>query len=581
VRDLRQRIGLVHELRELRGAEELADRGHHRLGVDQVVRHGGVQLLIHAHFFLDGAFHAHQADAELVFHQLAHGAHTAVAQVVDVVHGADILAQLEQVADGGVEVLGRQGAVIELRGVLVFVELDVEFQPAHAREVVLARIEEHAFEERGRGVERRRIAGTQLAVDLDERLFRLVHGVALQGVGDDVAHVVAVGEENLEARGAGGHDLVQAVGRQLHVGFDDHFARRGVDHVRGRECAIELCCLDLDPLNRRCAQCLDRVGRNLAAGVRDLFLAVQNGMRGLHAHQVRALRGILLHFPLQLAVGDMHAIDGVEGPENLFVGAQPQGAQEDGSQKLALAVDAHVERVLLVEFELHPRAAIGNDLAQKVGAVVGGLKKHAGRTVQLRNDHALGAVHDERPVGRHQRNVAEENLLFFNVADGLVAGLGVLVVNRQAHGDLERRGEGHAPLLALLLVVFQLQAHRVAALVAEVGRVLVVGAALLAEHVAGQEGIGDDHGPAMHAGRAQVVQSLQVAALALPVADREVHEVELRDAAEIDNGEDRHKHRLQPGVVALVRQLVHLQEPLVGAPLHFDQVGNLGCGGNL
>ena len=102
-----------------------------------------------------------------------------------------------------VEVLRRQRAVVEVRGVLVLVELDVELEAAHAREVVLARIEEHAFEERGGGVERRRVAGTQLAVDLDQRLFRLADRVAAQGVGDDVAYVVALGEEDLEAGRAG------------------------------------------------------------------------------------------------------------------------------------------------------------------------------------------------------------------------------------------------------------------------------------------------------------------------------------------------------------------------------------------
>jgi len=71
------------------------------------------------------------------------------------------------------EIFRRQGATIEVRRVLALVELDVELQPAYAREVVLARIEEHAFEERSRRVERRRIARPQLAVDLDERLFRL------------------------------------------------------------------------------------------------------------------------------------------------------------------------------------------------------------------------------------------------------------------------------------------------------------------------------------------------------------------------------------------------------------------------
>jgi hypothetical protein len=58
VGDLGERVGLIHELRELRGAEELADRGHDRLRVDEVVRHGRRHLLIHRHFFLDGAFHA-------------------------------------------------------------------------------------------------------------------------------------------------------------------------------------------------------------------------------------------------------------------------------------------------------------------------------------------------------------------------------------------------------------------------------------------------------------------------------------------------------------------------------------------
>ena len=223
------------------------------------MRHGRRKLLIHAHLFLDGALHADEADAELVLHQFADGANAAVAEVIDVVHHADVLAQLEQVADGRVEILRRQGAMIELGGVLVLVELDVELQTAHAREVVLARIEEHAFEERSRGVERRRIARAQLAVDFDQRLFRLVDGVALQRVGDDVAHVVALGEEDLEARRAARHHLVQAVGGQLDVGFDDHFAGVQIDDVGGGDGAIEFGGLDLDLVDVGCANCLQRV----------------------------------------------------------------------------------------------------------------------------------------------------------------------------------------------------------------------------------------------------------------------------------------------------------------------------------
>src|ERR1700739_1450334 len=76
------------------------------------------------------------------------------------------------------------------------------------------------------------------------------------------------------------------------------------------------------------------------------------------------------------------------------------------------------------------------------------------------------------------------------------------------------------------------------------------------------------------------MQPLQVAALALPVADREINEVQLRDAAEVGDRKNGGKNRLQARIIALVRELVHLQEPLVRATLHFDQVGNLGCGWN-
>ena len=52
MRDLGERVGLIHELRELRRSEEFADRSHHRLGVDQVMRHGRRHFLVDATFFL-------------------------------------------------------------------------------------------------------------------------------------------------------------------------------------------------------------------------------------------------------------------------------------------------------------------------------------------------------------------------------------------------------------------------------------------------------------------------------------------------------------------------------------------------
>jgi hypothetical protein len=162
------------------------------------------------------------------------------------------------------------------------------------------------------------------------------------------------------------------------------------------------------------------------------------------------------------------------------------------------------------------------------------LEEYAGRAVQLRYDHALGAVDDERAVLGHQRNFAEENFLFLDVADGLVTGFRVLIEHGQPDGDLERSRVGHAALFALGHVVFELQTHGIAAAVAESDDVLVERSAARAQHVAQVERIGLDGGAASRiaAGGAQMVQTLQVAALALPVADGVIDELELAQTRE-------------------------------------------------
>jgi hypothetical protein len=132
VRDFRQRVGLVHELRQLRGAEELAHRRRGRLRVDQVLRHHRVDL-DRRHALLDRALHAQQADAVLVLHQLADRAHAAVAEVVDVVDVALAVAQVHQRLDAGDDVFLAQRA---LRVLGIEREAHVHLHAAHGGQVV-------------------------------------------------------------------------------------------------------------------------------------------------------------------------------------------------------------------------------------------------------------------------------------------------------------------------------------------------------------------------------------------------------------------------------------------------------------
>ena len=197
VRDLGERVGLVHELRQLRGPEVLLHHRRDRLGVDEVVRHERLDLLRHAHALFDGALHADQTDAVLVLHQLADRADAAVAEVVDVVDRALAVLEIDEVADRLEDVaLGEDGVVQRL----VQLELVVQLQAADLRQVVALGVEEQVVEQVLRRLQRGRITRAQAPVDLHDRLVRRLQLVGDQRVAQVRPDVQVVDEEDLESR---------------------------------------------------------------------------------------------------------------------------------------------------------------------------------------------------------------------------------------------------------------------------------------------------------------------------------------------------------------------------------------------
>ena len=86
VRQFRERIDLIHELRQLAAAKEIADDRRERLRIDELLRRHRLDALIEQrHAFLDEAFGARQADAALVGEQFADRADAAAAEMVNVV----------------------------------------------------------------------------------------------------------------------------------------------------------------------------------------------------------------------------------------------------------------------------------------------------------------------------------------------------------------------------------------------------------------------------------------------------------------------------------------------------------------
>ena len=141
VRELRERVVLVHELRELRRTEELFDRRRDRLDVNQGLRRNLADVL-GRHALSDHALHAGQTDAVLVLQELADRADAAVAKVVNVIGRADALFDLHVVVDRSKNVFLRDVLRNQAIHMPLHVLLDVDLvllgllQDFHERRIV-------------------------------------------------------------------------------------------------------------------------------------------------------------------------------------------------------------------------------------------------------------------------------------------------------------------------------------------------------------------------------------------------------------------------------------------------------------
>ena len=228
--------------------------------------------------------------------------------------------------------------------------------------------------------------------------------------------------------------------------------------------------------------------------------------------------GVERHAPtavLETGVDDL----AIEGRQDLFA-VEAKRVKQRGHRDLAAPIDARIDDVLGVELDVEPRAAIGDDaggeqkLARGMALALVVIEEHARAAVHLRDDDALGAVDDEGAVRGHERHVAHVHVLLLDVLDRLRLGLGIDVEHDEAQRHLERRGEGHAALAALVDIVFR--------------RFVLV-----------------------------------------------LDEFEMRGVGEVLDREHRLEHRLQALVWTAALRRLHQQELIIRGLLDFDQVRHL------
>ncbi len=326
----------------------------------------------------------------------------------------------------------------------------VEFHAADARQVVALLGEEQVLEQVLRRLLGRRLARAHHAIDLDQRLQLGAGGVDTQRAGDVWPLIQVVDIQHLEGLGARLAQLCQQLLGDLGIGVGQQLPGFLVDDRARNDPALEVFVGHIKLLELGFGNQPHVARSDALAGLHDdLAFLVLDVDLGRFAPQA------LGHHSEPGPLRQQADLAGFEkGGQDVFV-AHAQGAQQDRDRQFPAPVDARENAVLGVELEIQPGAAVGNDpgreqqLAAGMRLTLVMVEKHARRPVQLRDDHALGAVDDEGAVFGHERQVAHVDVLLLDEFDGLLLGRALLVVNHQPDLDPQRSAIGHAAQLAL------------------------------------------------------------------------------------------------------------------------------------
>ena len=350
--------------------------------------------------------------------------------MINIVHAVLAVANIDQHLHHGDDVLGRQHA---FAGDLPAPDPAVELHAPDRGQIIALRAEEQILEQIFGRVTGGRLAGPHHAVDLDLRLQLAGGRIIAQGIGDVGAMVEVIGINGVEFQRLARADFFQQFFSQLGIGRKFDLAGFGVEDVSGKHLAQQ----EFDR-NRQGAKArlfhfanMTRIDALLALD-NHLALVILNIKR-------RHLAAQAISDPCQTELPGLD-LEGVLVKKQFqhLGGGITQGAQQDGRMDLAAPVNAAVQQVFGIEFQVQPRAAIGDDpgriqqLARGMGLAFVMLKEYAGRAVHLRDDHALGAVDDKGARAGHERHFAHIDLLFPDILDFLFIGLALLVIDHQA-----------------------------------------------------------------------------------------------------------------------------------------------------
>ena len=392
MRELCQRVRLVHELGQLGAAEEFLDSSYDWADIDERL-YTHLILVLGSHSLANHPFHTGETDTELVLQELTDAADATIAQMVDVITLAIALHHVQEIVNAGDDIADLQRAVI-------------------------------VFAVAGRADHLDRGAIILLGHDFD-----LIIGREYTAFFDPCDRFFIDGS----------------------VAFDDHFTRFHIDDrafglvteetVLPSQLLIQFVTADLrEIITARIKEEIMEQRRTTIFGSRftRAELVIDLDQSGLF------VRGAVFFQRLF----DMDIM--IEKLQDLFIGRVAQRTDEDSDRHLTVTIDTDGDGAGRIRFQFDPRTAVRDQLRGinlLVESISFTLVVYARGTNQLGYDDTLGAIDDECTRVRHDREIPHEQIVLFQLA-------GFLVFQTRLH--VQWSGVVHILRLALFDIVLAL-----------------------------------------------------------------------------------------------------------------------------
>ena len=404
-----QRVVLVHELGQWGGTKELFDCSNNRTDVDQSLWSDNLHILcLSCHSFTNNTFHSGETDSELVLKQFADRTDSSVAQMVNVVGGANAVAQAADIVDGC---------------------KDIVFDDVFWNQVICS-VHDHLTQLFIR------VAAIQnftqyretylfINTDLFEFFLGVAGGVIKQvnhTIGDNLYDAVTAFEEygvNTCAL-----DLFCFCTGQNFVWFCHHFTGTAVDDWFSNNVTVD----SGSDTQFFVVFVTSNTGQVVSSSVKEQ--CVQMGLSAVYCwwftwtqFSVNFQQSLFCVVGAVLFDGSLDSCIFSKEFQNLRIAGKTQGTDKGCYWQLSVFINTNIEDIVGVGFVLKPCAAVWNNCCREkflTSFVTGYTVVHAWRTYQLGNDNSLRTIDNKCTAWCHHREITHEDVLFFYLACLLV-----------------------------------------------------------------------------------------------------------------------------------------------------------------